>query len=66
VQPCEFCMGVCEEKRQLKGSRHSEGTWAREAEEVPLIEAVARERPMKTQQGGEDLAGAVVTCRDQR
>jgi hypothetical protein len=61
-QPSEFCTGVCEEKRQLEGGRRSERTWAREAEESPLLEAVARERLVKTQQGGKDLAGAVVIC----
>jgi hypothetical protein len=33
----------------------------REAEESPLLEAVVRERLMKTQQNGEILAGVVVT-----
>jgi hypothetical protein len=32
----------------------------REAEEFPLLEAVARERLVKTQQAGKGLAGAVV------
>jgi hypothetical protein len=31
-----------------------------EAEESPLFEAVTRERLVKTQQAGRDLAGAVV------
>jgi hypothetical protein len=31
-----------------------------EAEESPLLEAIARERLVKTQQAGNDLAGAVV------
>jgi hypothetical protein len=34
-----------------------------EAEESPLLEAVARERPVKTQQAGKDFAGAVVICK---
>jgi hypothetical protein len=34
----------------------------REAEESPLLEAVARERLVKTQQAGKGLAGAVVIC----
>jgi hypothetical protein len=58
----QFCIGVREEKRQLKGSRRSEWIWAREAEESPLLEAVVRERPVKTQQTGKFLAGAVGTC----
>jgi hypothetical protein len=40
-----FCTGVCEEK-----------TWSRETEEFALLETVARERLMKTQQA------AVVIC----
>jgi hypothetical protein len=60
----EFCNGGC-------GDR----TWAREAEESPLLEAVARERLVKTQQAGERLSeycgdlrsveisdSAVITC----
>jgi hypothetical protein len=31
-----------------------------EAEEYPLLEAVARERMVKTQQAGRELAGTVV------
>jgi hypothetical protein len=34
----------------------------REAEEAPLLEAVARELLVKTQQAGKCLAGAVVIC----
>jgi hypothetical protein len=34
----------------------------REAEESPLLEAVASERLVKTQQAGIGLAGAVVIC----
>jgi hypothetical protein len=33
-----------------------------EAEESPLLEAVARERMVKTQLAGKGLAGAVVIC----
>jgi hypothetical protein len=36
------------------------GLSAREAEESPLLEAVARERLLKTEQAGKCLAGAVV------
>jgi hypothetical protein len=32
-------------------------TWAREAEDSPLLEAVARERLMKEQQAGKSLRG---------
>jgi hypothetical protein len=48
-QASEFCTGVCEER-----------TPAREAEESPLLEDVAKERLVKTQQVGKDLASAVV------
>jgi hypothetical protein len=34
-----------------------------EAEESPLLEAVAREGLVKTQQAGKDLSGAVVICK---
>jgi hypothetical protein len=34
----------------------------REAEESPLLEAVASEWPVKTQQTGKGLADAVVIC----
>jgi hypothetical protein len=33
-----------------------------EAEESPLLVAVTRERLVKTEQAGKDLAGAVVIC----
>jgi hypothetical protein len=33
----QFCKGICEER-----------TWAREAEESPLLEAVTRKRLVKT------------------
>jgi hypothetical protein len=32
------------------------------AEKIPLLEAVARERLVKTQQAGKGLAGAVLIC----
>jgi hypothetical protein len=35
----------------------------REAEESPLLEAVARERLVKTQQAGIGLAGVIVNCK---
>jgi hypothetical protein len=41
----QFCTGSCEER-----------TWACEAEESPLLEAVAREQLMKTQQAGKRLS----------
>jgi hypothetical protein len=34
----------------------------REAEESPMLEAVANERLVKTQQAGKGLAGAMVFC----
>jgi hypothetical protein len=52
--PCDVIsegQGVCEEK-----------TWAREAEECSLLEAVARERMVKTHQAGKGLVDAVVVC----
>jgi hypothetical protein len=51
----KFCMGVCEER-----------TSACEAEESPLLEAIAREQLVKTQQAGKGLVGAMgfVNCRD--
>jgi hypothetical protein len=45
----QFCTGLCEEK-----------TWRREAEQSPLLEAVARERQVKKQQVRKGLACAVV------
>jgi hypothetical protein len=45
-QIVQFCTGRCEER-----------TWPREAEESPLLEAVARERLVKTQQAGRRLSG---------
>jgi hypothetical protein len=49
VSSVEFCKWGWEEK-----------TWAREAEETPLLEVVARERLVKTQQARKGLAGAMV------
>jgi hypothetical protein len=61
-QPSQLCTEVCEEERQLEGRHHSERTAAREAEESPQLEAVARKRMVKTQQAGKDIASAVVVC----
>jgi hypothetical protein len=36
---------------------YEESTWAHEAEEFPLLEAVARERLVKTEQAGKGLSG---------
>jgi hypothetical protein len=47
----EFCAGGCEDRIS-----------AREAEEPPMLVAVARERLVKTQQAGKGLACAVVIC----
>jgi hypothetical protein len=48
-------MGVCEEKRHLEESSHSERT--------PLLEAFTRERLVKAQQAGKYLACFVVICK---
>jgi hypothetical protein len=40
----------------LEGSRRSERTWAPEAEESPLLEAISREWLEKTQQAGKRLS----------
>jgi hypothetical protein len=47
----QFCKGGCEDRIRVH-----------EAEESPLLEAVARERLVKPQQAGKGLAGAVVIC----
>jgi hypothetical protein len=47
----QFYTGVSEERTQT-----------REAEKYPLLEAVANERLVKTQQARKGLAGAVVIC----
>jgi hypothetical protein len=44
-------MGGCEDR-----------TWAHEAEKSQLLEAIAKEQLVKTQQVGKGLAGAVVIC----
>jgi hypothetical protein len=41
---------------QLRAIRQREKSWAREEEESPLSQAVARERLLETLQSGEDLA----------
>jgi hypothetical protein len=48
-QISRFSTGVCEERN-----------WAHEAEESPLLEAVARGRLVKIQEAGKRLADAVV------
>jgi hypothetical protein len=48
----QFCTRVCKEK-----------TSASEAEESPMLETVARERLVKTQQAGKGLVGVVVICK---
>jgi hypothetical protein len=50
-RPSQLCTGVCEDR-----------TCASKAEESPLLEAVARERLMKTQQAAKGFAGSVVIC----
>jgi hypothetical protein len=52
---------VCEEKSVGREPPFREGL-SSEAEESPLLEAVTRERLMKTQQAGKGLTGAVVIC----
>jgi hypothetical protein len=47
----QFCTGGCEGR-----------IWAGDAKESQLLEAVVRERLVKTQQAGKGLAGAVVIC----
>jgi hypothetical protein len=49
----QLCMGGCEDR-----------TSVRKAEESPMLEAIAREELVKTQQVGKGLAGAVVICGD--
>jgi hypothetical protein len=51
-------------KSQLLGVLHGseDRTWARETEESPLLEAVAREQLVKTQQAGKGLVGVVAIC----
>jgi hypothetical protein len=51
IRSVEFCTGGCEDR-----------TWAHEAEDSPLLEAVAREWQVKTQQAGEGLAGTMMIC----
>jgi hypothetical protein len=41
---------------------YEERTWAREAEESPLLDAVDREQLVKTHQAGKGLTSAVVIC----
>jgi hypothetical protein len=52
VSSVEFCTGGCEDR-----------TMMREAEKSPLSEAVARDRPVKTQQAENGLSDAVVICK---
>jgi hypothetical protein len=47
-----FCTGVYENRN-----------WARDAEVSPLLEAIVRERLVKTQQAGRGLTGAVLICK---
>jgi hypothetical protein len=49
----------------MYGSQWSEDLVAA-VEESPLLETVAREQLVKTQQAGKDLACAVVICGDYR
>jgi hypothetical protein len=47
----------CQLRAELDTGCCEDRTWAREAEKSPLLEAVARERPMKAQQAGKGLSG---------
>jgi hypothetical protein len=47
----QFCTEGCENR-----------TWAREAEESPLLEVIAREWLVKTQKAENGLESAVVIC----
>jgi hypothetical protein len=42
--------------------RPAGNAWAREAEESPVLEVVARKRLVKTLQAGEDLVFAAAIC----
>jgi hypothetical protein len=57
--PCKGVIRRTIEARivQLEESRRSKRTGAREAEEYTLLEAVVRERLVKTQQAGKGLRG---------
>jgi hypothetical protein len=52
AESVEFCTRVGEGR-----------TWAREAVESPLLEAVAKERLVKAQQAGKGLVVSVVICK---
>jgi hypothetical protein len=59
----EFATGDCEEKSREFCTWGCENiTWAREAEESPLLGAVVRERLVKAQHAIKGLAGAVAIC----
>jgi hypothetical protein len=47
----DVCTGGCDKR-----------TCAREIEEAPMLEAVTRERLVKTQQAGKGMEGALVIC----
>jgi hypothetical protein len=55
-------MGVCEEKSQFGREPPFREDLSMEAEESPWLEAVTRERLMKTQKARKDLVCAVVIC----
>jgi hypothetical protein len=62
-QPSQLCTGVCEEKSQLEGSLRSEENLSAEAGESRMLEAVIRERMVKTEHAEKDLVCAVVICK---
>jgi hypothetical protein len=55
-------LSVDRESAEFYGGSYEDRNWVREAEESPLLEAVAKERLVKTQQAGECLVDAVVVC----
>jgi hypothetical protein len=59
----QFCTGGYEEKISVGREPPFRENLSAEAEESPLLEAVTRERLVKTQQAGRDLACAVVICK---
>jgi hypothetical protein len=58
-----FYTGGSEEKsREFCTIEYEDRTWERDAEESPLLEAVAMERLVKIRQAVKNWAGAVVIC----
>jgi hypothetical protein len=55
-------LGLSQLRVQLWENDQPAMAWVHEAEESPLLEAIARERLIKTQQAGKSLECAVVIC----